>query len=381
MPPPSAAPAPPSRAFVRRLLRAYADGELTNLIQIGHATGLWTVLANGGGTAAEIARRARLDPRYVDEWLRALAVARVLRYDARRESFHLAPSRAACLAGPGIYNLAPGSGMVAIGARHLPRVARAFRSGKGIPAAVYEPEFSRLMDDLNRRRYDALLVPEYVRLAPGLEARLRRGIRVLDFGTGSGHPVNLLARAYPRSRFVGVELARLPLARARREARSLGLRNVRFVRGGVSSLRTLGRFDLLTAFDVIHDLAWPEATVAALVRRLRPNGRVLIGEPRASSDLGENIGRTGAAYLYGVSVTYCLPVSRAGGPGGLGTCWGVERAKALLESAGVARVRVRPAPGNALAVVITGRILATHPRRRRSAEGPALARGGRSCPK
>ncbi len=325
------------------------------MIHLGHATGLWSVLAQGPGTARELARRANRDERYVREWLCAVAAARIVAYDARTDRFSLAPARARALSGSSIYNMAPGSQLVALGARNLDRIAAAFATGEGIPYSAYLPAFPRIMDEMNRRRLDALLVSAYLPLLPGISEELAEGIRVADFATGSGHALNLLARAFPRSRFFGFDRAAEPLARARAEAKSAGIRNVRFVRAEASALRRFGPFDLVTMFDAIHDMGQPETTVTSVVRALRPGGRFLAQEPRASSELSENIGRTGARFLYGISVTYCLPVSRSGGPGGLGTCWGERRAKALLRASGLTEIRVHEAPGNALALVFTAR--------------------------
>ncbi len=344
-----------TRRFVRRILRAYADSELTMMIHLGHTTGLWSALSAGSGTSKEIADRAHLDERYVREWLSAVAAARVVNYDSRRKLFSLARARARALCGPSIYNMAPGSRMVSLGARNLERLGTAFATGDGVPYSAYLPEFPEILEEMNRNRLDALLVDHYLPLLPGVTEDLRRGIRAADVGTGSGHALNLLARAFPHSLFIGIDPSEVALARARAEAKSMGLSNVRFVRGRAGVLRRVGSFDLIMMFDAIHDLGRPQQTVGEVVRALRPGGRFLAQEPRASSELSANIGRTGAAFLYGISVTYCLPVSRSDGPGGLGTCWGERRARALLRSAGLSGIRVFEAPGNALALVYTAR--------------------------
>ncbi|MGI0140605.1 MAG: class I SAM-dependent methyltransferase [Thermoplasmata archaeon] len=351
-----------TRRFVRRILRVYADGELTSMIHLGHVTGLWETLARGAGTSAQIAERATLDERYVREWLFAVAAARIIEFDAPSKRFTLLPARARALAGESIYNLSPGSRMVTIGASRLDRIARAFRTGAGVPYSAYLPEFPEIMEDLNRRRYDALLVSHYLPLARGLVAELERGIRVIDVGTGSGHVLLLLAHAFPRSTFVGIDDAPRPIARARAEAKRRGLANARFLRTDAEGIGPLGRFELATMFDAIHDLSDPQTVVSRLVRALVPGGRFLAVEPRASSDFSKNIGRSGSAFLYGVSTTYCLPVSRAHGRGGLGTCWGTERARRLLRGAGLTSIEDFEAPGNALASVFVAR----QPGRRRS---------------
>ena len=74
-------------------------------------------------------------------------------------------------------------------------------------------------------------------------------------------------------------------------------------------------------------------------------------EPRASSRLGENIGRLESPYLYGLSVLYCLPVSLAEDGAGLGTCWGSEATREMLGRVGFDPVEEREAPWNSMGSV------------------------------
>ncbi|MEM0128827.1 MAG: class I SAM-dependent methyltransferase [Thermoplasmata archaeon] len=346
---------PATRSFARRLLRLYAEAETVTMIDLGHRTGLWEALAAGPGTAAEIAARAGVDARYAEEWLSAIACARIARYAPEGRRFSLSSARARCLAGPSIYNLAPASRMVTLGARQGARLAHAFRTGRGISPAAYVEEFPAVMEEINRRRYDALLASAYVRCAPGLATALSRGIRVLDVGTGRGYPLLLLARAFPRSWFLGIDPDARSVALARRRAARERLPNLSYAEGTLEDLDPGDRFDAVTLFDVIHDLSRPAQVLGGIARRLRPGGILLATEPRASSDLSQNLGRSGATYLYGISVTYCLPVSRFGGPGGLGACGGEARTRALLAAAGFTRIRTREAPGNALGLVYSAR--------------------------
>ena len=55
--------------------------------------------------------------------------------------------------------------------------------------------------------FDAALVDVILPLVDGLAERLRSGADVADFGCGSGHAVNVMARAFPASRFTGVDFS------------------------------------------------------------------------------------------------------------------------------------------------------------------------------
>ncbi len=339
---------------MRRLFGGYAQTVVTQMIRLGFELGLWERLAEAPRTSAGLAAATGLDERPVREWLSAVAAARLARYDPNRAVFSLDPPARACLTGRAISNLAAGSQMATAALAAWPRIVRGFR-GNGVPYRAYAPEFPRAMARLNRTRYDALFVDRYLALAPGLSARLRRGASVLEVGCGDGHVTNLMAAAFPRSRFVGADAEDLPLAWARRESRAMGLTNVRFVRREIRRLPTRPAWDLLLALDMIHDLADPGESLTRLVPSLRPGGWFFAVEPRVAGPLEANIGNLGAAYLYGISTLYCTMVARSAGGDALGAAWGPDRARALLRRCGLTRVRCQEAPANSLSMVLTAR--------------------------
>ena len=91
--------------------------------------------------------------------------------------------------------------------------------GGGLSYAHY-PRFHALMDEVSRSLVDAALIVGVVPLVEGLDARLRAGIDVADVGCGSGHAINVLAREYPASRFVGFDFSEEAIGRANSEART-----------------------------------------------------------------------------------------------------------------------------------------------------------------
>ena len=99
------------------------------------------------------------------------------------------------------------------------------------------------------------------------------------------------------------------------------------------------RFDLILTFDVLHDAANPAAVLAAARAALRPNGILLALELAGSDTFTENFGQLGQIY-YGVSLLYCLSVSRAAGGPGLGSLGLTEsRLAELAGKAGFSEVR------------------------------------------
>jgi SAM-dependent methyltransferase len=341
-------PEPVDRAsvkeFANRLLDIYTGGFLTYMIEIGEATGLFTAAAAAPATPAQLAERAGLSERHVREWLGAMVVAGIFDYQPESAVYTLPPERAACLTGSSPYNLAPRSlGLSRLG-RVVPKVIDTFRRGGGVPYPDYMPDFTELMDALGRHRYDNLLVSVYLGLAPGLTDRLAGGISVADIGCGSGHVANLMAQAFPRSSFVGYDLTENGIAVADAEAASMRLGNVRFEVLDLVRLPDAPKFDLITAFDVIHDQARPAEVLARVNRALAEDGTFFMFDIRASSRLEENIPNPMAAYLYSISVLHCMQVSLAYDGAGLGTCWGEQLARRMLGEAGFGSVQTFEPP-------------------------------------
>ena len=331
--------------FARKLFGHYTSGMLTLMVDIGHKTGLFEALARGRGSSEDIAARAGLEERYVREWLGAVATGGIVEYDASSRTFLLPPEHAACLTGTSSRNLAAGSQVLAMVAKRLPGVAACFRAGGGVPYSEYRPDFTAYQDGSWRLLYDGLLIRGFLPAAKGLPERLQGGIRVADVGCGTGHAVNLMAREYPRSSFVGYDISEDAILRAREEARQMGLDNARFAAMDATRLPAEPAFDLITSFDAIHDQKDPAAALGRIAAALAPAGVYLMMEPRASSQLEDNIGNPFAPYIYGMSVLHCMTVSLAEGGAGLGTAWGHQIARRMLETAGFTSIEAVDAPG------------------------------------
>jgi SAM-dependent methyltransferase len=330
--------------FARQLFGLYTSGMLTLMVDVGHRAGLFDAL-QGGGTSSEIAARAGMEERYVREWLGAMATGGIAEYDAASGTFTLPPEHALCLTGTSSRNLAPGSQTLAMLAKHVPAVAECFRSGGGVPYSDFRPEFTEAMDASWRLLYDGLLIKGFLPLVKGLPEHLEQGIRVADVGCGTGHAINVMARHFPNSTFVGYDFDSGAIARATAEAADLELSNARFEVLDVTQLPPSPQFDLITSFDSIHDQREPAKTLRRIADALAPEGVYVMVEPKASSRLEDNIGNPFAPYIYGISVLHCMTVSLAEGGAGLGTAWGEQTARQMLEDAGFTRIEVVDAPG------------------------------------
>jgi SAM-dependent methyltransferase len=334
-------------AFAQDILGNVRGGWIAVALAVGHETGLFDAMARlVPSTSEQIAEAAGLQERYVREWLAAMVTARIVAYDPAARTYRLPAEHAAVLtraAGPG--NLA----RIARGLVFVPRafaeVVECFRSGGGVPYSAY-PDFQRGAAELSREVHDARLIDTILPLMPGLPERLREGIDVADIGCGMGHAVNLIARTFPASRVTGYDFSEEGIAAARSEAAAWGLANARFELRDVATLDAENAFEMITAFDAIHDQAHPRRVLANIARALRPGGWFLMVDIAASSNLEENLDHPIAPALYTVSFMHCMTVSLAQGGEGLGSMWGGQKARELLAEAGFTDVSVTRVDGD-----------------------------------
>jgi SAM-dependent methyltransferase len=325
--------------FGDRMLGIVNSACIALMTSIGHQTGLFATLAGRApSTSAEIAAAAGLNERHVREWLNAMTTARIVTHDPETATYALPGEHAAWLtddAGPD--NLAWLTVFLPMLAEVEQGIVRCFREGSGLSYADYA-RFHELMAADSAAVVDAALLDVVVPAVPGLAERLSQGIDVADIGCGSGHLINVLAAAYPNSRLTGYDFSAEAIAAARAEAVELGLTNARFEVVDVATLDEVEAFDLVTAFDAIHDQAHPARVLAAVARALRKDGTFLMVDIKASSHVHENLEHPLAPFLYTVSTMHCMSVSLGLGGDGLGTAWGEQLAMSMLREAGFGRV-------------------------------------------
>jgi 2-polyprenyl-3-methyl-5-hydroxy-6-metoxy-1,4-benzoquinol methylase len=322
-------------AFLDHLKAAYRGAALTQMIELGSRHGLFDSLAVGPATSEALAARTGLDERQLREWLGAVTVGEITTFDPNTKQYTLPAEHALWVTGTRHTNITPIAGMLNGLSQRIGEVADAFGHGQGVPYESYRPHFTCSMDVIGRAKYDALLVKVYLPKVAGLVDALRSGVRVADVGCGTGHCVNLMAQAFPESSFVGFDFSVDAIALARAEAEQMGLTNATFeVADAATVAQADERFDVVFAFDAIHDQADPAGVLAAIHRSLKPGGRFVMLDINASSDLADNLAEPGNLILYAMSVMHCMQVSLAGGGPGLGTVWGHQLATSMLADAG-----------------------------------------------
>ena len=332
-----------AEAFGDRVTQWLNDSALALMSSIGHRTGLFDVMATLEPADSEtIAREAGLAERYVREWLGAMVTGGVVEYDPSGGRYHLPPEHAAVLT----RNARPGN--LAVTLQWIPllgsvedEVVQSFQEGGGVPYACFD-RFHAVMAEESDQTVVAAILDQILPLVPGLKERLALGIDVLDVGCGAGRALVELARHFPKSRFVGVDFSVEAIASAERNAD--GLSNLRFEVRDATDLPGTDAYDLVTAFDAIHDQVQPALVLDAIGKALRPDGVFLMQEIGGSSDVAQDAEHPIGPFLYTVSCMHCMTVSLSAGGAGLGAMWGQALATRMLGDAGFRSVEVEALP-------------------------------------
>ncbi len=331
-----------TKAFTNQIFDQLGGAMAIGLSYVGTKTGLFRAMAGKGPlTCEQVVAESGLQPRYVEEWLKGMACAGYVEYDPNGETFTLPDEHAYLVASDGTDHFAGGLFyMVPVLLGVAPKVAEAFRSGGGVPFEHYGEEGILALDLVNRGNYEHRFASYWLKALPEVLARLEAGGRALDVGCGTGHVSLALAKAFPNAHFTGVDPDRESIQRASAKAAESELTGrVRFLAHGVAELTPDERFDLITACDCVHDFAAPIEVLRELRSRLKPEGVLLVIEPKVSDRLEDNHNSI-ATMFYGFSVFHCMTQSLAQGGPGLGTCMGAARTEQLMRDAGFSRFEV-----------------------------------------
>ncbi len=311
------------------------------MVSLGNKLGLYKAMWGAGPISAmELATRASCAERYVREWLNAQAAGGYVDYHAISDSYELSPEQALVLADeesplfvPPAWN-APASMWF-----DEARTIEAFRTGHGVSWGERDARLSCGVAAFYRNGYRANLVPNWLPALDGVVAQLEAGIDVADIGCGYGHSSVLMAKAFPRSRFHGVDPHAPSIEEARRNADEAGVAS-RVTFGNTTAVDYRGpMFGLICYFDTLHDLGDPVAAVRHAASRLAPGGTVLLVEPFAHDRVEQNLSTVGRLYYSGSTAICCAHAISEGGTLVLGAQAGEARLREVFLKAGFTHFR------------------------------------------
>ena len=331
-----------AEAFAQKMVGVLNSAGLALMVSIGHRTGLLAVMSNmNSSSSQDIARRATLNERYVREWLGAMVTGGIVEFDTDTQTYRLPPEHSAFLtpaASPN--NLAVTAQFISVLGAVEDQIVNCFRNGGGVPYSEYG-RFHEVMAEESDQTTGEALFDAILPLVPALDERLSAGISVLDVGCGSGNALNLMAGAYPASRFTGYDFSSEAISNAKKQAEASQLVNAHFEVKDVAKLDEQNSYDLITAFDAIHDQARPAEVLRGIAQALKPDGVFLMQEIAGSSFVQNNLSHPLGPFCYTISCMHCMTVSLAQGGDGLGAMWGEEKARAMLNDAGLHPAQVK----------------------------------------
>ncbi len=319
----------------------FKQGEIVSLmIHIGDQLGLYKAMSGAGPlSAAALAEKTGLQERWLFEWLRGQAAARLVDYHDP-DRFELSEEGAAVLADEnGSLSFAAGAFAGPTAPATVTKIIDAFRTGIGLsyeelgPNAAHRTE--RMLGPWTRQE----LVPRILPALEGVVERLEAGAVVADVGCGGGIALTTMAQAYPNSTFHGYDPSQIAIDRCADKARELGLNNVELHVAGGEALPPNATFDFLITFDCLHDMTRPAEVIAAIRRAMRDDGTWLIKDIRSTPDFKENLRNPMLAMFYGFSVSACMSSALSEPDGaGLGTLgFNPEVAREMVGAGGFTR--------------------------------------------
>ena len=347
-------PATPARKeeLADRLLKSVRGAFDVFTIYLGDQLGYYEALREGGAmTPTELAARASTEERYAREWLEQQTVAGVLEVEdpAASESerrFRLPADAAEILTDrESLDYMAPLFQLLAGCVYPLRAVVDAHRNGGGVPYEDFGRDLREGQGRMNRAAFLQLLGKEWLPSVPDLDARLRAAppARVADFGCGVGWSAIGMVKAYPDIIVDGFDFDDASIEEAKRNAEEAGVSDRAFFEvrdAGDPSLR--GRYDLVTAFECVHDLSNPVGALAVMRRLVKDGGSVLIVDERVGESFTPE-GNEVEWLMYGFSVLHCLPAGMAERPSaGTGTVMRPATLKGYARKAGFQNVEVLP---------------------------------------
>jgi 2-polyprenyl-3-methyl-5-hydroxy-6-metoxy-1,4-benzoquinol methylase len=316
-------------------------------VYMGDRLGIYRALAAGPASEAELAAGTNTDRRYLREWLEQQAVTGLIEVDdaskpTGERRYRLPDGYAEVLVDRNdpAY-MAAFARMMAGLTRPLPRVIEAFRTGHGIPYADFDSDFLEGQGDMNRVQFTNFLACAWMPSLPDVHEELTSGGRIADVACGTGWSTIALARAYPHAEVHGLDLDQASIELARANAAAEGI-EIPFAARDAADPRLTGRYDLVTCFEAVHDMARPVDSLRGMRSLLADEGVVLIADGRVAEAFtapGDGVERM----MYGFSLFHCLAVGLEEQPSAAtGTAMRPDTLRRYAEQAGFTDFEILP---------------------------------------
>jgi ubiquinone/menaquinone biosynthesis C-methylase UbiE len=314
-------------------------------LYLGHRLGLWRTMADAGPlTSGQLASRTGYDERYLREWMDAMTVNGYIEHDISTGAFSVPAEHAIALTerdDPAF--VAPFLCWLPGLAGVLKPLLGAFKTGKGVPYDAYGTHTLEAIGTGNRSMFVNDYVANWIPALPDIEARLRESANVADIGCGLGWSSISLARGFPNAKIDAYDLDTASIEKAEALAQETGVEEqITFHVAAAEEIQQKAKYDLVTAFEVIHDMAYPVEALKRMREMLAPGGVVLIADEAVGDTLDENSDFYGR-FMYNFSVLHCLPQAKVfPNSAETGTVMGPEKLGRYAEMAGFTKVEILP---------------------------------------
>ena len=325
--------------FMGKLVNDMGGAAMLASVIVGEELGLYRAMADGVSlTADDLAAKTHCQPRLTREWLNAQAASGYVEYADGR--FRLPPEQAMALADEEspVY-VAGGAAVLASMFLDKDKIVTAMRGDGALSWGDHHPCMFSGTERFFRPGYRANLVASWLPALDGVVDKLEQGAKVADVGCGHGASTIVMAQAYPRSHFVGLDFHGASIDTAKQRAVDAGVaERTRFVVADAKSYQERD-FDLLCFFDCLHDMGDPVGAARHAYEALKANGSVLLVEPFANDRLEDNLNPVGRLFYAG-STFVCTPNSLSQEVGlGLGAQAGEARLRRVFLDAGFTQFR------------------------------------------
>src|SRR6478672_2908191 len=278
-------------AFIGQMLSDLGGASSIAMVRLGDTLGLYKAIqANGAMTSMELAKIAKVDERYLREWLSHQAASNYLSYDPATGKFSMPAEQAMVFANEEspVYMMG-GFDLMAAMLDNQPKVQAAFKSGGGVAWGDQAGCMFCAVARFFRPGYHNNLVASWLPALDGVAAKLESGAKVADVGCGHGFSTIIMAKAFPKSTFVGYDFHPDSVEQARINAEQHGATaNTKFEVAMASDFPGKD-LDLVTFFDCLHDMGDPVGAARHVRQTLKPDGSWMIVEPAAADRLEDNL--------------------------------------------------------------------------------------------
>jgi SAM-dependent methyltransferase len=271
----------------------------------------------GNITAKDLAKKTGTDEQYVHGWLVNQAANNIVDYRPSDETFSFSEEAALVYANENSPHFLIGAIENSCGTiMNADKVIENFKTGKGIRWGDQGKHVSEGTRRFFRPMYDNLLVQFWL---PKMDKKLidklnSGGTVVADIGCGHGWSTLVLAKAFPKCTFVGLDYDEYSIKRAREFAQERNLSNTKIELNDAKSFsdQTGIKFDLIAFFDCFHDMESPLSVIKSTHTALKDDGTVLLVEPMAGQKVEDNFNLAGQLFS-GFSTICCLQTGKASG--------------------------------------------------------------------